>query len=272
MGIGTSTAQESVSFPFVNADNQTENADGTIWLPAKSGKHKAVILLHGAGGSQAEITRQYGELFSKNDFVSLELNMFRSKPETPMKHLAQLFGAINYLAKRPDVDSSQISLVGLSYGGAIALYSATEWANNKFNKADIKIKSIAPLYPTCFFHERLATQESRTTKRMANFGFPADFYDSWAGFPIKIYVGTNDDFEDRDPNSCQSFVSALKDKNQQQKIQVLVIPDATHGWDHGRTYSFNSPLACKASGCENTNESNPAVTRMVKEDLLKFLN
>lgn len=228
--------------------------------------------MHGAGGFEAGTTKQYGELFSKNGYVSLELEMFKSKPDTPMKHLAQLFGAIDFLAKRPDVDKSQISLVGQSYGGSIALYAGTAWANREFNKDNIKIRSIAALYPTCFFHERLATQDERTTKRMVNFGFPADFYASWVNMPIKIFVGSRDDFENKDPNSCQNFVSALKDGAQQKNIQVEVLKNATHGWDHGRTYSFNHPLACKGSGCENTNESNPAITQKVKEDLLKFLN
>jgi dienelactone hydrolase len=271
ISIGTSSAQKTVSFPFVTADNQTDTVNGTIWLPTKSGKNKAVILLHGGGGAKAGITRQYAELFSQNDFVSLELEMFKSEPVSPLKHLAQLFGAIDYLASSPNVDKSEISILGLSYGASLALYSGTSWANTKFNKDRIKINSIAALYPICYFHERLATQESRTTKRMTNFGFPADFYESWTGIPIKIYVGSNDDFENRDPNSCQSFVAALKDKAQQEKIQVQVIPNATHGWDQGRTYSFSSPLACKGSGCNNTNESNPAVTQTVKDDLLKFL-
>ena len=108
-------------------------------------------------------------------------------------------------------------------------------------------------------------------RRMSSFGFPQDFYDTWIKAPIAIFIGGKDDYESRDPKSCDSFVSSIKDEAQRSKTTVRLYPDATHGWDHGRTYSFQEPFACKWQGCRNTNQSDLEVTERAKSDLLNFL-
>jgi dienelactone hydrolase len=47
-------------------------------------------------------------------------------------------------------------------------------------------------------------------------------------------------------------------------------PGSTHGWDHGKTYSFQTSAACKGKGCVNTNQSNPRVTAEGYKDVLEF--
>jgi dienelactone hydrolase len=268
--LANSAAREVVKFPFPDADGKLQQIDGILRVPPNTTKSGAVLILHGAGGSKTNITSQYGELFASNGFVSLELNMFEGRPENPQKHLSQVFGAIGYLAQRAEVDRNNISVMGLSYGGSLSLYAATAWAGTKYNSNNVPVRSIAALYPTCFFHEELAKQTERVVNRMTKFGFPGDFYKTWSNIPIKIFIGGQDDFENRDPKSCQNFVMALQDEAQRKNISIELYPQATHGWDHGRTYSFRDPLACKWAGCENTNKSDTEVTEKVKEMLVNF--
>jgi hypothetical protein len=56
---------------------------------------------------------------------------------------------------------------------------------------------------------------------MATFGFPKDFYKSWAGLPIKILIGGEDDFENRDPKSCNSFIEGGLKNQVQHPDKVL---------------------------------------------------
>ena len=269
---GWASAQQLISVPYTDISGQTQNVEASVSLPTVDPNRKAVLLLHGAGGFKSETTKQYAALLASNGYVALELRMFEGRPENPQKHLAQVFGAINFLAGRDDVDKQGISVLGQSYGGALAIYGATAWAHQKYNPKGIVVRSIAALYPTCFFHRELALETERVTKRMATFGFPKDFYRSWTGTPIKILIGGEDDFENRDPRSCNSFVESIGDQVQREKVTIQLFPNATHGWDHGRTYSFRDPLACKWSGCENTNRSDPVVTELGKASILEFFS
>jgi dienelactone hydrolase len=263
-------SQESVSLDYKALDGAKKQVEALIFEPAETSSKAAVVLLHGAGGWKAERMRQYAEFFQKNGIVALELRMFEARPENPQKHLAQVFGAINHLAKRADVGPENVSLMGTSYGGALSLYAATQWAREKYAENGVQLKSAAALYPTCFFHEGIAKKDSRISSRMEGFGFPADFYKSWTNIPIHIHVGDRDDFEDRDPKSCDNFVQALNDEAQKKNITVFVHKGATHGWDDKKMVSFQDPLACKWRGCRNTNESNPELTVQVKGELLRF--
>lgn len=271
-GPGWASTQQLTSVPYIDSSGETQSVDALISLPNANPNKKAVLLLHGAGGFKSGTTSQYAVLLASSGYVTLELQMFEGRPENPQKHLAQVFGAINFLATRNDVDQHEVSILGQSYGGALAIYSATTWANKKYNPKNIPVRSIAALYPTCFFHHDLALGKERVTKRMAMFGFPKDFYGAWIGTPIKILIGGEDDYEGRDSNSCNRFVESIGDPTQRAKISIQLFENATHGWDHGRTYSFRDPLACKWSGCENTNRSDPIVTELGKASILKFFS
>lgn len=264
-------AQETVTFAYTELNGSKQQVEAVLRLPSTPMGKRAVIVLHHGGGWSQGTTQQYGELFQRNGVVSLDLKMFDPRPDNPQKHLAQVFGAVSYLASRTDVDPAQISVMGLSYGGAISLYAATAWAHSTYAAPGLKLRSVAALYPTCFFHEGLAKGELRMVRRMDSFGFPADFYDRWIGIPAKIYIGGKDDYESQDPQSCSSFVSAVKDVTQRKLFAVELYPEAKHGWDHGRTYSFYEPIACKGRGCQNTNQSDPELTERVKANLLEFL-
>lgn len=264
-------AQESVSIPYTDLSGGKHQVEAVLRLPSTPIGKRAVIVLHHAGGWSHGTTQQYGELFQRNGIVSLDLKMFDPRPDNPQKHLAQVFGALNYLAGRTDVDPAQISVMGLSYGGALSLYAATAWSHSTYAAPGVKLRSVAALYPTCFFHEGLAKGDPRIVRRMGSFGFPPDFYDRWSGIPAKIFIGGKDDYESQDPQSCSGFVSAVKDEAQRKLFAVELYPEAKHGWDHGKTYSFFEPIACKGRGCQNTNQSDSELTERVKTNLLEFL-
>lgn len=93
---GWASAQQLISVPYTDISGQTQSVDALISLPTGSPNRKAVLLLHGAGGFGNETTKQYAALLASRGYVTLELRMFEGKPENPQKHLAQVFGGINF--------------------------------------------------------------------------------------------------------------------------------------------------------------------------------
>ncbi|MFN5178996.1 dienelactone hydrolase family protein [Limnohabitans sp.] len=228
----------------------------------------AVVLLHHGGGCVDSQTGAYATALNAAGFFTLEPCLFRSvyqRERVAASYLPQVFGALRYLAQLPGVDKSRIAISGGSYGGTLTLMSATRWARE--NHADSSFPAFAAhvaFYPPCFLIERFV-RSGRSIPQI-----PADAYSRYTGAPIRIFAGTLDDYEDRDPQSCASMVAAMGDEAK-SLISMRLFDGATHGWDHGRTYSFFEAVACKGKGCENRNVSNPEVTQRGIEEMTSFL-
>lgn len=264
--------QAVVDVSFAGNDGEQITIEATLTAPEKPAAQKrpAIVILHHAGGWGAGTTAQYASYLASQGFVTLEPRMFRSDGarEDTYRHMPTVFGSLAYLAKRPDVDDKKIALMGLSYGAVLSLYAGTTWARAKYPLGELRYAAIAPFYPLCWVGKAYI---SRTIGKWKNKAYPESFMDQWAGTPLAIFAAGADDYESKDPKACTDFAASIPDEKQRSLTQIHLYPAATHGWDHGKTYTFFDRTACKGSGCNNTNESNPEVTQKAKADLLKFL-
>lgn len=266
-------AQQSVvDVSFTGNEGERITVEATLTLPEKPAgqKRPAIVILHHAGGWGAGTTAQYASFLASQGFLTLEPRMFNAggEGEDTYRHMPTVFGSLAYLAKRPDVDDKKIALMGLSYGAVLSLYAGTTWARTKYPLGELRYAAIASFYPLCWVGKAYV---SRTIGKWKNRAYPESFMDQWAGIPLAIFAGGADDYESKDPKSCTDFVASIPDEKQRSLTQVHLYPAATHGWDHGSTVSFFARTACKGSGCNNTNESNPEITQTAKTNLLKFL-
>lgn len=266
----TSIAQEIVKLNYVDKDNATKQFEAMITKPSGAEKKRAIVILHHKGGWKVNTTNQYAELFAKNNILSIEPRMFATNPEHPLNHLSQVFSSIKYLASRNDIDTNNISIMGLSYGASLSIYAATGWASQKFIP-NIKIKNIMPLYPTCYFHEEVIKGNPKFVNRMIDFSFPKKFHESWSHTPITIFSAGLDDYESRTPQPCQSLIHSISDPTQRSMTKEITFPKATHGWDIGANYTNLEPLGCKMTNCSVTVSFDAETTKMVKSNLLEII-
>lgn len=262
---------EVVDIAHPGNDGVEIRTQATLTLPETAAqKRPAIVILHHAGGWRADTTAQYASFLAAQGFVTLEPRMFDTdgEREDTYRHLPAVFGSLAYLAARPDVDNRKIALMGLSYGALLSLYAGTRWATAKYSAGEHRYAAIAAFYPLCWVAHAYVT---RTIGKWKNKAYPESLMDSWAGIPLAIFAGGLDDYESRDANSCTDFVAAIPDPGQKAVTRVHLYPQATHGWDHGRTYSFFARTACKGAGCQNTNVSDPELTQKAKGELLEFL-
>ena len=265
-----SIAQELVQLNYVDKDNVTKQFEAKITKPSGANRKRAIVILHHKGGWKANTTNQYAEFFAKNNILSIEPRMFATTSEHPLNHLSQVFSSLNYLATRNDVDPNNISIMGLSYGGSLSLYAATDWASQKF-APNIKIKNILPLYPTCFFHEELIKGNPKFVNRMNDFSFPAKFHESWSHTPITIFSAGQDDYESRTPQPCQGLIKSINDPAQKNLTKEVTFSKATHGWDIGSSYTNLEPLGCKMTKCNVTVTYDAETTSAVKAQLAEII-
>lgn len=229
----------------------------------------AVIVLHDGGGWSTERTRQYGDLFTQNGYATLEPRLFIDDkvPRNYMMDVASVYGALGDLASRPEIDKGRIYVLGMSAGAMTSMLAKTQMADAAYNKSGVHFKAFAALYPVCWIF--LDTLEAKPPKFFASFT-PKDMQ-AWLPAPIKIFIPEFDDYENKDSKVCSTFIDRIADTKARDSFSLVTYQGATHGWDHGRTYSFFTSAACKGKGCVNNNVSNPAVTKQGYQDVLNFL-
>lgn len=260
--------EQIITYKFKTLSGGSNELEAVLRLPAGKGNKRAVVILHDGGGWSAGRTKQYADLLTANGFVTLEPRVYRSPGGWDgYNDLSKVFGALKELSKRTDVNPSNVYVMGQSAGAMLAILAASEWANRTLNDSGTTFKAHVSLYPVCWiFAESAKGNPPRTFRE-----FPKESFQTWSGAPIKVFIGTRDDYDDRDPNTCSSFVTQVTSEAQRKVFSIVKYENATHGWDHGNTYSFHTPSACKGRGCTNTNEANPEITKRGYQDVLDFI-
>lgn len=261
-----------IRYSYSYENQKANNTDAVYRTPETptAGKTPAVIILHDGGGWSTGRTRQYGDLFTANGYATLEPRLYfdDKSPRTYKKDLASLYAALDHLATQPHIDQNRIYAMGMSAGAVLAILAKTQMAKDTFGNTGASFKALASLYPVCWsLSEAIDGKKTRTFP-----DFSANDLKSLQLTPIKLFIPEFDDYEDKDSTTCANFVAKIPNKQVRDSFSIQMYRGATHGWDHGKTYSFQTWAACKGKGCVNTNQSNPSVTAEGYKDVLEFFN
>jgi dienelactone hydrolase len=205
-----------ISFPGKDVTLQ-----GWLYLPDGPGPHPAVVALHGCGGIVDKSGRpgarpeDWGQRLTSMGFVVLFPDSFTSRKLGPQCRTAErdarpshertddANAALAYLAGRPDVKASAISLLGWSNGGTTVLYGV-EPRHKPAGTVDFA-KAVA-FYPGC--HAPLAGH--------------------WqTRLPLMILIGGADDWTAAEP--CRQLTDAAN--AQHEVVDLTVYPGAYHEFD-----------------------------------------
>ncbi|MEM9277112.1 MAG: dienelactone hydrolase family protein [Pseudomonadota bacterium] len=182
---------------------------GELGLPAGTGKHPVVILLHGCGGLALAVPaslRAHSRMLRRHGFATLILDSFgprgisggwvcdRNSRLASATHYRQrdVRDAIQHLKSHPQIDIHNTFLMGQSNGAGVA----AEMARGKKYK---NIRAAVAFYPWC------GSVWDRSAK------------------PLLVLAGGADDWTP--PEGCR------KRHNPASGITVHVYPDATHSFD-----------------------------------------
>ena len=219
---GGTVAGEKVAFPGAKAEGyaQTEEVSAELQMPKDTkSKVPAVVILHGSGGIDGR-GQFHAEALNEAGFATLEVFMF-ARGQRPRDGgratLTHGFGALKYLAGRPDIDSGKIGVMGFSFGGNMALRMAAKVANDAFlpNTTDPRFAAHAPFYPSCWVFAREPQYRTLT------------------GAPVMLFSGGQDDYE-TSADACAEFLDTLPESSRRH-VTLQFYPDATHGWDTRRS-------------------------------------
>lgn len=136
---------------------QNQKIIGVFHRPEGNGPFPAVLVCHGLGGNKVGCCRLYvhiAQALAEKGIATLRID-FRGSGDsegnfidmTVESQINDAIAALNYLAQRPDVDSTHLGLMGCSFGGTIAIYAANRFKKVRSLSVWAPLLDTAPWYP-----------------------------------------------------------------------------------------------------------------------------
>lgn len=126
---------QTVSFPSVTVGGSSAGPEvkGWVYRPSGNGPFPAIILAHSCSGTNRH-TDAWGRLLVSWGYLVLAPDSFGPRGTkavcttpgtvTPNMRVADIAGALDYLATRPDVVKGKVGIIGHSHGGSTVIRSA----------------------------------------------------------------------------------------------------------------------------------------------------
>lgn len=203
-------AAQSVSFPSVTVGSSQGGAEvkGWVYKPAGNGPFAAIILAHSCAGVSAH-TEVWAKLLLSWGYLVLAPDSFGPRGTravcttpgvvTPNMRVADVAGALDHLATRPDVVRGKVGIIGHSHGGSTAIRSAQQ----VFGLDRRGLAAAVAYYPGC-----------------------NPQFDTGIDVPLLLLAGDKDDWTPAD--RCRSMVSAQKRGG---LVDAVYYPNAYHSFD-----------------------------------------
>ena len=179
----------------------------------------AVVIAHGSSGPDSR-GPAYAQALAAAGLSSLEIDMWKprglkgglDRPKSVADTFPDVFGAFRYLTTRPEFDALRIGLLGFSWGGVLAMLTATRAVSRRYLRNGERFAAHAPLYPVCWLYNRVPGYEFRDL----------------TGAPILLQCGAADDYDA--PDAAQTLAQTL-DPSDRASVSVIIYPGATHAFD-----------------------------------------
>lgn len=218
------------------SDGSPVTIEGRLTIPATEEPVPAVIVTHGCGGMGGAERGWVDDLVDEGMAVLL-LDSFGAREISTVcfgletlnvgSVLVDVFRAADVLDDHPYVDGSRIAIMGLSFGGRSALWSALTRFQDAYD--GIAFQAHVAFYPsTCYIRLVDDTEVS--------------------GGPIRIFHGTEDDWVPIEP--CEDYVNRLTARG--VDAEVYRFPGALHSFDNETLAisGFNQVDAPSPRNCE----------------------
>ena len=203
----------------------------------------AVVILHSAGGIDAS-SSSYIPALNQAGFATLEVKMFVRGGAIPFKDaLPYAYSGLAYLAHEPRIDPARIAILGFSYGGVLAILTASAEQTKTYAPTARSFAAHVSFYPICWIHAALSTGttdlRSDHTNRYLR-GISATDYQRMTGAPVLLLAAEKDQYDD--PDSCTLFVNGLP--AEARSLYTVVLRAVVSASSETRTSRRNREKRC----------------------------
>jgi dienelactone hydrolase len=225
------------------------------------GRLPAVILMHGTSGLSYRGV-YYAAALNRAGIATFEIDQWggrqlpggsSSRPKNLSDNLSDVAGAYRLLGERPEIDTSRIGILGSSMGGIESLLMMTHRHSDVLLGKNVHLKAAVAFYPICWLYNHVPG---------ADFGNLVDA-------PIRIFVGTADDYDGGDA-ACEDLLHSLPPTDAMH-LSIRAFPGATHEFDvFDGPREFNDPGANRRHGGIIHVRPDPQAREQARDDLVQF--
>jgi dienelactone hydrolase len=190
---------------------------GTLRVAQGTGRLPLVILVHGSGGIEENITR-WEKVFASLGVSTFAIDSFTGRGIAStvadqsklgrLNMVLDLYRSLAVLAADPRIDPSRIAVMGFSRGGQATLYASLKRFQKMWNPSGIDPAAYIALYAPCITTYIDDTQVS--------------------DHPIRIFHGKSDDWVEVTP--CRAYFERLK--RTAKDVQMTEFPNTWHAFDY----------------------------------------
>ena len=251
-----------VTFPNAAQEHPLTIA-GQLRIPLRDGKVPAVVIVHGTSGVDSRGS-YHAEALNDAGIATLELDMWSARglsggtgpngrPAGVPETLPDAYGALQYLAARPEIDPQRIGITGFSWGGVVSMLTATRPYSELYLGANpLRFAAHAPFYPVCWGYNKIPGYE----------------FAELTGAPVFIQSGECDAYDE--PDSCTKLVNGLPEPERRQ-VTVTMYPGATHAFNRLEpTQTVTDPFAHLGQGGEVKFEAHPDAAARSRRATVEF--
>lgn len=236
---------------------------GQLRVPKASNEARmpAVVISHGSGGVDSR-GKFYAEALNAAGIATLEIDMWAARgwfggtlnrPAGVPETLPDAYGALKFLSEVPNIDPDRIGIMGFSWGGVVAMLTATTPYTVKLYGGELNgLKFAAHIahYPVCWVYNLLPGYE----------------FKEFTGAPVLIQSGELDDY-DVDPDTCPNLAASTN----ADFISVNIYPHATHAWDRLQpAMTVIDPYSHQGAGGEVDIVPNPGKAFQARDNAVGF--
>jgi dienelactone hydrolase len=217
---------EAVSFPSLHADGAVLSA--LLYRPAGAGPYPAAVMMHGCSGAFLKSGRLrsnyrfWTEHVAGQGYAVLLVDSFRPRGfrticntrDRPLDPYADrpydAYGALKYLAARPDMNPDRIALMGWSNGAMATLGALAHGAAHRPAGARAEFRAGIGFYPGCVVLRRKGVYRPVA--------------------PVLILIGLADDWTL--PKPCFALVEDANAWGDGARMEIEGYEGAYHAFDH----------------------------------------
>jgi dienelactone hydrolase len=190
---------------------------GTLRIAQGSRRLPLVILVHGSGGIEENITR-WEKVFSSLGISTFAIDSFTGRGIAStvadqsklgrLNMVLDVYRSLAVLAADPRIDPNRIAVMGFSRGGQASLYASLKRFQKMGNPSGIDPAAYIALYAPCITTYIDDTEVS--------------------DHPIRIFHGKSDDWVEIAP--CRAYVERLE--RTAKDVEMTELPNTWHAFDY----------------------------------------